>query len=154
MTLLQASKGKLIFRMSESERSLLLTLFDLYPRVPSASGLSRRGGKPRHSEDTEGLLEEALAEQRAETKKRLKTFLDDSKRFELTEKGWKFSLADQEADWLLQVLNDIRVGSWVALGSPEERLDVLNEDNMRDFWAMEISGRFEMVLLEALRGLK
>src|SRR6185436_13293901 len=76
VTLLQASKGKLIFRMSESERSLLLTLFDLYPRVPSASGLSRRGGKPRHSEDTEGLLEEALAEQRAETKKRLKTFLD------------------------------------------------------------------------------
>ena len=154
MTLLQASKSKLVFRMSESERSLLRTLFELYPRIPSAAGLSGRRGKPPHSKDTQALLEEALAEQRAESKKRLKTFLDDSKRFELTEKGWKFSLSDLEADWLLQVLNDIRVGSWVALGSPEERLDVLNESNMRDFWAMEISGRFEMILLEALRGLK
>jgi hypothetical protein len=154
VTLLHAAKGKLVFRLGESERSLLLTLFDLYPRVPSARGLSSRGGMPRHSKDTAGLLEEALAEQRAETKKRLKGFLDDPKRFEKADKGWKFSLTDLEADWLLQVLNDIRVGSWVALGSPEERLDVLNENNMRDFWAMEISGRFEMILLEALRGPK
>lgn len=154
MTLLQASKDKLVFRMGESERSLLTTLFELYPRVPSAAGLSSRGGKPRHTKDTEALLEEALVEQRAETRKRLKTFLEEARRFEKAEKGWKFSLTELEADWLLQVLNDIRVGSWVALGSPEERLDVLNEKNMRDFWAMEISGRFEMILLEALRGLK
>jgi hypothetical protein len=154
VTLLQASKGKLIFRMGESERSLLLTLFELYPRVPSAAGLSSRGGKPTHSKDSQSLLEDALAEQRAETKKRLRTFLDESKRFEPADKGWKFSLTDVEADWLLQVLNDIRVGSWVALGSPEERLDVVNESNMRDFWAMEISGRFEMILLESVRGLK
>jgi len=150
--LLHAAKGKYAFRMSESEKSLLFTLFELYPRVASAASLSAREGRSRQSKETEALLEEALAEQRAETKKQLKGFLADGKRFEQTEKGWKFSLTDVEAEWLLQVLNDIRVGSWVALGSPEERLDEMNESNMRDFWAMEISGRFEMILLEALRG--
>jgi hypothetical protein len=150
--LLHAAKGKFAFRISESEKSLLFTLFELYPRVPSAASLSARKGKSRQPKETEALLEEALAEQRAETRKQLKGFLADGKRFEQTEKGWKFTLTDVEAEWLLQVLNDIRVGSWVALGSPEERLDVLNESNMRDFWAMEISGRFEMILLEALRG--
>src|SRR5205823_5179832 len=122
----------------ESEKSLLFTVLELYPRVTSAARLSTRSGKKsRHSKDTSVLLEEALSEQRAENKKHLKAFLEEPKRFEKGEAGWRFSLTHAEADWLLQIFNDIRVGSWIEMGSPEERLDVITEANMRDFWAME-----------------
>ncbi len=152
MTLVHAAKGKLVFRVGDSEKSLLTTLLELYPRVTSAATLSSPSRKARHPKETEALLEEALADQRAQNKKQVKAFLADANRFEKVDDGWRFSLTPAEADWMLRVLNDIRIGSWVALGSPEERLDVLDQNNLRDFWAMEISGRFEAVLLEALSG--
>ena len=58
-------------------------------------------------------------------------------------------------EWLLQALNDIRVGSWLALGSPDgpvEILAALTDKTAPDFWAMEISGHFQAVLLAAVRG--
>jgi hypothetical protein len=63
------------------------------------------------------------------------------------------SLKISEAEWLLQVLNDIRVGSWLRLGSPdrtEEFMAALSEQTAPYFWAMEVSGHFQMVLVHAL----
>ena len=152
MTLLLASKSKIVFKMGESERSLFFTVLDLYPRVTSAATLSSRSGKkPGLSKESSALLEEALSEQRAENKKQLKAFVAEPRRFEKADSGWRFSMTHAEAEWLLQILNDIRVGSWIAMGA-QEQLDAVTEKNMRDFWAMEISGRFEAILLEALRG--
>ena len=33
--------------------------------------------------------------------------------------GLQLTLSGPEIEWLLQVLNDVRVGSWIALGSPD-----------------------------------
>jgi len=150
--LLQAGKDKFVFRLGEGERTLLEAILKLYPRVTSSQTLSGRSGKPSPGKEAQALLEEALAEQRAENKKTLDSFLTDSKRFQKHEDSWRFSLTPTEADWLLQVLNDVRVGSWIVLGSPESHLEILNQKNARDYWAMEIAGRFEAVLLEALAG--
>ena len=52
-------------------------------------------------------------------------------RFTWRKTGCRLSLSQADLEWLLQILNDIRVGSWVILGSPEEKLEVnlLNERN-------------------------
>jgi hypothetical protein len=152
VTLIDAANGKLSFRLGDNEKSLLITMLELYPRVTSAATLARKPRRSAQDKDTETLLEEALAEQRRETKKQLKAFCLDPKHFQKQEAGWRMSVTETEADWLLQILNDIRVGSWIALGSPEESLEVLTKKNARDFWAMEIAGRFEAALLEALSG--
>jgi hypothetical protein len=68
------------------------------------------------------------------------------------EAGGRLSLSPAEVEWVLQVLNDIRVGSWIILGSPEERLPELNETNAPHVWAMEMAGHFQAQLLEALQG--
>jgi hypothetical protein len=96
------------------------------------------------------LLEEAVAEQRAANKKQLQTLLTDPRRFADTETGCRMTLSPADMEWLLQVLNDIRIGSWVRLGSPEERLEKLTLKTAPHFWAMEMSGYFQSRLLEAL----
>lgn len=155
MILLERGKEELVFKLGDGEKSLLATILELYPRVTSSRVLSSGPGRPatRVQEETQALLEESLREQRNENKKLVKSFLAANKRFQKLNGGWKFSLTRTEADWLLQILNDIRIGSWIALGSPEAYREVVNENNAHDFWAMEIAGRFEAILLEALGGL-
>ena len=73
-------------------------------------------------------------------------------RFAAGQNGLRFSLRAPQMEWLLQVLNDIRVGSWLILGSPDQagKPIVLNEQTAPYFWSMEMSGYFQSALLEAL----
>jgi len=152
--LLRTTKEKLWFQLGKREKGLLLEVLRLYPRIPSAyQPLSKRANVP-DPQSSQRLLDEALAEQRAGNKKRLQAFLEAPRRFQDNEGGCRLVLAPMEADWLLQILNDIRVGSWVILGSPEpkEEIRLLNERTAPHFWAMEMSGYFQMSLLEGMEG--
>jgi hypothetical protein len=148
--LIRGSKTKLLFQLGRREMSLLLQVLKLYPRVPSAHQLLSKSGRLPNREDTQRLLDEALAEHRAANKKQLQTLLADPQRFRQMDDGFRLSLSRAEAEWVLQVLNDIRVGSWIILGSPEGKLDGLSAKTAPDFWAMEMAGYFEAELLEAL----
>ena len=71
----------------------------------------------------------------------------------LTKSGSRFRLLLQptEVEWLLQVLNDVRVGSWLALGEPDEdKPPDLTPENFRYAVAMEVCGAFQSALLAAL----
>ena len=154
MRLLRTTKDKYLFYLSNRDKELFLKILSLYPRVPVAhQHLSKTGAVPQQDE-AQRLLDEALAEQRNEHKHRLQTFLAGTDRFEPLGNGWRFSLSPGDLEWLLQILNDVRVGSWISLGSPEPKLelDALNEKTARDFWAMEMAGAFQVVLLEAVGG--
>jgi hypothetical protein len=152
--LLKSTKDKFIFRMGNGEKTLLMSILELYPRVTSAQILASRSGRPpgKDDQETKALLEEALTEQRQQNKKTLRGFLTDPKRFEKQEAGWRFAVTMAEVDWLLQILNDVRVGSWIMMGSPENYLEVPTKKNEKDFLAMELAGRFEAVFLAALEG--
>jgi len=142
---------KFIFQTGTREKNLLLGLLKLYPCIPAAHRLKQLDRLPDSSQK---LLDEALAEQRAETKKQLEAFLAEPARFEQTEHGWRFSLSRTELEWLLQILNDIRIGSWIKLGSPDEKrgMRLLDKEIAPDFWAMELAGALQMQMLEALKG--
>ena len=50
-------------------------------------------------------------------------------------------------EWLLQVLNDVRVGSWIALGSPAEHPEMepeMSKQTMSHVMTMDIAAFFEM----------
>ena len=142
---------KFIFQIGTREKNLLLGLLKLYPCIPASHRLKQLDRLPDSSQK---LLDEALAEQRAETKKQLEGFLAEPARFEQTEHGWRFSLSRTELEWLLQILNDIRIGSWIKLGSPDEKrgMRLLDKQTAPDFWAMELAGALQMQMLEALKG--
>jgi len=140
---------KVEFELGRREKHLLLELLKLYPCIPSAHHLQRSNRMPDASQT---LLAETLAEQRALNKRQVEAFLADSGRFRQKEADWRLSLSSTELEWLLQILNDIRVGSWIRLGSPEAKLEmnVLNETTAPHFWAMEMAGHFQMELLHSL----
>jgi hypothetical protein len=150
--LVLATKDKLVFLLGPRERRSLPQILNLYPRVPPAHHVLSKSGRLPDAEANQRLLDEALAEQRAENKKQVQALLADPRRFEQTETGARLSLSRAEADWLLQMLNDVRVGSWVILGSPEGKPGEVTIATAPHYIAMEMAGYFQMQLLEALEG--
>ena len=152
MKFLKRDKGGFTFHISERERRALFKLLELYPLVPASyQKLSREGGRPEDQQ----LLEEALNSQRNEHKAQVLAMLQTKSRFQTAPGGFQFTLKPTEAEWLLQVLNDIRVGSWLSLGSPDTMVKIfgaLNDKSLPHFWSMEASGDFQMTLVHALTG--
>lgn len=151
MKLIKSGRGHYHFQIGDKEKALLFTVLDRYPAVPAAhQRLSKFEDKPEAQE----LLETTLAEHRAVNQGKVAAMLKTPDRFRKDKSGWHFSLSAAEMEWLLQALNDVRVGSWLALGSPDgpvETLGALNDRTAGHFWAMEMSGHFQAALLEALR---
>jgi len=152
--LIRATKNRYHFRLTKWEKNLLVSVLKLYLRIPPAHQPLSKVARLPDQESSQSLLDEALAEQRAENKKQIQQWLADPRRFCESEKGLRLSLSPAEVEWLLQVLNDVRVGSWIFLGSPDERrpLQILNETTAPHLWAIEMADYFQTRLLEALEG--
>jgi len=153
--LTRATRNHLVFEIGRGEKALLFEMLRLYPLVsPTHHRLSRKSNiaQPR---DHQRLLEESLAAQREENRKHVRALLDEPGRFKSTADGFHFKITRPEIEWLLQVLNDVRVGSWIALGSPDTQQEeqiVLDEKTAPHVRSMEVAGAFEMVFLDALSG--
>ena len=151
MKLIRATRLRLRFSLSPQEKQVLTDVLHLYPRVPATHHRVTKSAPTDATKESQHLLDEALAEQRREHKKQIVNLLHHPERFETSAKGEiKLTLLRAEADWLLQILNDIRVGSWLNLGSPEDIHRPADDTASADFWAMEIAGFFQSQLLEAL----
>ena len=150
MKLIRSTKSRLVFDLGQREEQMLLRLLKLYPCVPAAHHVLSKAGRLPGAEATQQLLDEALAEQRAQLKKQLQTLLADPHRLEHTDSGARLSLSPAEAEWFIQVLNDIRVGSWIELGSPDGKPVELDPSKAPHFLAMERAGYFQAQVLEAL----
>jgi hypothetical protein len=154
---LRATASAVTFQLESAERRLFAEILELYPVVPDAYQPLSKSLQGAEAEADQKLLNEALTEQRAEHKRRLNVWLATKNRFRRTDVGFAFTLQRADAEWLLQVLNDIRVGSWLLLGAPEERLEYdelgpLDPELHRVWAAMELSGMFQMNLLHGLEG--
>jgi hypothetical protein len=151
MKALGTENGKQLFHLSKRELALLLALLKRYPLVPPAYQRLSKSAQAKHESD-QRLLEEALAERRQENKRQIENLLKNRAVLSETQGGWRLALSPSEMEWVLQVLNDIRVGSWILLGAPPDNLwnFDLNEANAPQAWAMEVAGRFELHLLAAL----
>jgi hypothetical protein len=139
------------FALEKTEKRMLFQLLQLYPLVPPAHHkLSRTAEDPDHAENQK-LLEESLAEQRRKNRRHVLAMLDEPGRFRETKTDVQFTITRTQMEWLLQVLNDIRVGAWLALGEPKElEIPEITKTNAPYLLAMEVAGIFESRLLEAL----
>jgi hypothetical protein len=145
----------LVFRLGQREYRLLCEVLGLYPLIPTTHHrLSRTADAVQIAADQK-LLEEALEVQKREGRRQLDAAIKEGKLFRPEDKGYRLELNTVQAEWFLQVLNDIRVGSWLKLGCPEEsqdRLGDLTRANARYFVSMEMCGMLQATLLRALSG--
>jgi hypothetical protein len=146
--LIRRDQNRLLFHLGRREKDLLVQLLSNYPQTPPGSHKLSRQSKIEPG--NQQMLDEALVEDQAEHKKQWLALLSDTARWTEHQQGWKLSLGEGEVEWLLQVLNDIRIGSWIRLGSPENIVEVVNAETAPHLWAMEIAGSFQMALLHVL----
>jgi hypothetical protein len=155
MKLLRVRDEKYEFEFAPRERNLMLGVLNLYPLVPAAHYRLTRMGRLRKQKDNQALLDEAIAAQRQANKKQILALLNEPGRFAETGDACRAQFTRAELEWLLQVLNDVRVGSWIALGSPGyEAKEVPLDDGLAHphLLKMEIAGMFEMFFLDAVSG--
>jgi len=155
MKLIRTKREKLVFEISLPEKRLLFEVLKLYPLISATHHRLSKSARSAKHDENQRLLEESLAAQREENRKNVRAILDEPGRFQTAASGFQLTLSGPEIEWLLQVLNDVRVGSWIALGSPDPeqgKMIVFNEKILPHFRMMELAGAFEMVFLDALSG--
>lgn len=154
MRLLKHSGTKWQYVLNPREGLLLRMLVKEFPLTPATPGkINRTGGDPR-SAGRERLLNESLGEHRKDLKRQARKLL--TAKFKDGEDGWRLSMNLDEREILLQLLNDIRVESWHALGEPEN-LDALppqaSEADQKHHQLMHVAGYFEWKMVgDAVEG--
>ncbi len=151
MKLIRADRKQFVFHAGQREKQLLTDVVQLYPLVPASHNRLTKFGQGEAHDENQRLLEESLIEQRRENRRQLVGMLDEPRRFRETKGGFELTLTPPQVEWLLQVLNDVRIGSWLALGEPKElEVPEINQKNAPYVLAMEAAGFFESALLTAL----
>jgi hypothetical protein len=152
---IRTKRGKFVFAISPQEKSLLDEVLRLYPLVSASHHRLSRKSNVVQPKDHQRLREESLAAQREENRKNVQAMLEQAGHFQAAADGMQLTVSGAEIEWLLQVLNDVRVGSWIALGSPDPEQDkkiVFDKKMLPHFRMMELAGAFETVFLDALSG--
>ena len=151
MKLLRASPAGHVFQLGHREQQLLFETLKHYPLVPAAHHRLSQADQGPNAEENQRLLEASLAELRQANRRQVLALLNEPQRWRATKSGFELELTPLQIEWLLQVLNDVRVGSWLALGEPEPgAAPAVTEQNAKYFFALESCGLFQSGLLTAL----
>jgi len=140
------------YLLSPGEAGSLLALVSQFPVAAAAPAkISLSEADPKTLE-REKLLNESLAEQRADLKKRAAIIISPD-RLKASGKGRVLQINTEEREILLQILNDIRIGSWRVLGEPdnlEPDFSKLPESEQRYWRFLHVAGYFQCQLLEPI----
>jgi hypothetical protein len=149
MKLIKLTSSGAEYFLNATELHLLDSVLQKFPFTPDFPGRISLGPKDRAAREREKLLNESLVEHRRELTRAARNLLAPEK---LTpwKKGHLLTLAAADGESLLQILNDVRVGCWQALGQPEELEPRTPELSDQEFaWRnlMHLAGYFEHSLL-------
>ena len=149
MKLLRATDQERVYTLRPSELRMLLLVLSSFPVLTSARAISKSGDSEQLA-DAQKLLDEAMSERRQTMRQELETWLKSPDRFHQAGNHFEWRVENDHREWLLQIVNDVRVGSWVELGSPAD-LDAaqqqVGEESARHLALMELAGMFQSVLL-------
>lgn len=152
MRVKEISDGAITIDLSESETIFIKEILSAYPLVPNDTReLTRDASTSDLEEDTE-LLRTSLADLTLGHQKRLKTWVNAPDTFQVVDGRCLFRITTENRDWFLQVLNDLRIGSWQQLDCPtQEELQELtpSPEVIRPLWTMELAGLLQSFLLSA-----
>lgn len=155
MKLLRRDGDTFDLQLGRQEKEVLLRVIQLYPLVPAAHHRLSRGTQIPDQEENQKLLDDSLRAQRQANQKQVAALLNEPGRFAAAGKGLRVTFTRGEMEWLLQVFNDLRVGSWLALGSPDFSATTelpKGPDSLRHLAIMDMAGALEGLFLGAISG--
>jgi len=154
MKLLQVHDDVFVFRFNPGEKQALLSTLKNFPALPPSPHRLSKSTLLATAEN-QRLLDESLAAQRAQNQKQVAALLLKPERLKRVANNWQFTVTRPEIEILLQVLNDVRMGSWAALGCPDlDREDgvTINEETLPHVLRMELAGHLEEFFVMAVSG--
>lgn len=154
MKIVRGEGAQVLIRLSLKEKEWLEFLLEAYPVTPEGHlPLSHGVGEEGLREERE-MLAASLKESKQGNQDLVGRFLGELGKAPEAEEGIQISVEESAIDWLLEVLNDVRVGCWVRLGrpDPEEVQEGQGEEALHA--AMGIAGYFQTELLSALEDLE
>lgn len=151
MKFLRATDNERVYGLQPAELQMLLVVLSSFPMRHQQQSLSRLSDSEELVE-AQKLLDEALNEQRATIRAELEEWLKSPNRFHQADNRLEWRVENERREWLLQIFNDVRVGAWTELGSPDD-LERLHENpaegSMQHLALMEMAGMFQSTLLLA-----
>ena len=150
----ERSEKELSLLLHRGEALLLLGAFHEYPMMPNEKrSLARKEDYPQLVE-AEEFLRSSIREHEEGNRGRLRTWLGAGWVPHQTDVLLRIALEDR--DWILQVLNDLHVGSWHELGCPdfEEQKRILSRtkpgsDEFRRLFTLFLTMEMQALLLDA-----
>lgn len=143
-------RGELLsFQITIRERFLLLQALHRYPMLSAAHHRISHVQTPELAE-AQKLLDEAIAEQHLTAKIRISELLTDGQCLKTTPHGCTLTVTSAQRELLLQCLNDIRIGCWIEIGSPEEEQRKAiphTESNVKHLMLMDLCAYFQYGLI-------
>jgi hypothetical protein len=115
---IKRSESNWQYALNQTEFGLLCLLLKKFPHTESVPAKISKTDSDLKSVEREELLNESLVEHRKELKRQAVNMLSDNK-LKKNKKRHLLTLTAGDREILLQILNDIRVGCWRALGEPE-----------------------------------
>lgn len=154
MKLLKSHDDVFVLGFDPAEKRALLDTLKGFPSVPpSHHRLSK--SSLLATDENQKLLDESLAAHRKQNFKQISALLTKPGRLKRVDKKWQFTVTRPEVELLLQVINDVRVGCWIALGSPDlEQEDsmVFDEKTLPLILHMELAGHLEEFFISVVSG--
>ena len=151
MKLIKQSGGNWHFALHQNEFDLLCHLMKKFPHTERAPVKISKTDRNPKSVEREELLNESLVEHRKELKRWAVNLIAGNK-LKISKKRHLLTLTAEDREILLQILNDIRIGCWRALGEPES-LELQQFDcsvqELRYRNLMNLAGYFEHHLIGA-----
>jgi hypothetical protein len=133
--------------LSPHEAALLRGLLTKYPVGPAAPARISQSD-PDPAAERQKLLEESLAEHRRDLERLARDLLAEDK-WRPAPPGPLLTLTSESREILLQILNDIRLGCWHALGEPDDLEHPMPPQPISAHRVlMDLAGYFEMNLLD------
>ena len=152
MKFVAASETGFSFEFNLREKQMLFRVLALYPLIPAKH---HRLSRTADDDEAQRLLDELLANHRDEARRKVKDLMSNPRHFKPSGEQFLWIASRADMEWLLQVLNEVRVGSWLTLGRPDLQKGKTippSPDNFRHYWAMDVAGGFEMIFIAALSG--
>ena len=154
MRFFQASPDAFSFEFNQREKDWLFQVLERYPLIPA--GHHRLSRQPAAlGNEHQAWLEESLAAHREEARRKLRQFMTNPGNFPADGDGFRWTASRADLEWMLQVLNDVRVGSWLALGSPDlqaAKFTMPTPETRAHYLVMDIAGGLETIFIAALSG--
>jgi leucyl/phenylalanyl-tRNA--protein transferase len=148
-----SADGRFLFRLDEREKNLFLDLLQRYPVIDKPYQPLSKSLAP--DEADQELLEDALRSHQREVKQALLAAFGGPESLQKTRAGYRLSLAREQLESLLQVLNDIRVGTWRLMGCPDEdAYDAAPADAQTAVqrWVLDITAWYQHTIISAIDG--